>query len=96
MASLSDKITLEGHDFKVGANVVQAYMVDRVPAIAVVGTKDAGIRFCGMPARPGSGEVANCSGPHLGIRYAGLSLFCPKAVTVGHKLALESGGIVSD
>ncbi|MEA3298076.1 MAG: hypothetical protein U9Q31_01015, partial [Chloroflexota bacterium] len=49
VASLSDKITLEGHDFKGEANVVQEYKVDRVPAITVVGAKDTGIRFYGVP-----------------------------------------------
>jgi glutaredoxin-like protein len=50
LASLSDKITIEKHDFTAGAAAAQQYGIDKIPAIALVGAKDYGIRFFGIPA----------------------------------------------
>ncbi len=50
LASLSDKVTLEEVNFVLDKDKVAAYGVDRVPALAVVGKEDYGIRFFGVPA----------------------------------------------
>lgn len=50
LVSLSDKLTVEEVNYILDKEKVSAYRVDRVPAIAVVGTSDPGVRFYGMPA----------------------------------------------
>jgi len=50
VASLSDRITVEVHDFLAEANVAQQYGVDKIPAIAVVGPQDYGVRNYGFPS----------------------------------------------
>jgi len=49
VAKLSDKIKVEVYDFAKDNTKAQEYRIDKVPAIAVVGKKDFGIRFYGMP-----------------------------------------------
>jgi len=44
------KLTLEVKDFVVDTADVEAYKIDKIPAIAIVGAKDYGIRFYGIPA----------------------------------------------
>ncbi len=50
VASLSDKLDIEMHDFVLDKEVVERYGVDKIPAIAVEGEKDYGVRFYGVPA----------------------------------------------
>ena len=50
LVSLSDQLTLEELNLVLDVEQVREYGVDRVPAIAVVGAEDTGIRFIGMPA----------------------------------------------
>jgi glutaredoxin-like protein len=50
IASLSDKLSVEVHDFVTDKAIVEAYQVDKIPAIAVVGSKDYGIRYYGIPS----------------------------------------------
>jgi glutaredoxin-like protein len=49
LASLSDKIGVEVYDFAVDADKAEAYGVDKVPAVAIVGERDFGLRFYGLP-----------------------------------------------
>jgi glutaredoxin-like protein len=49
LASLSDKIDVEVYDFVANADKAKAYDVDKVPAVAIVGDKDFGLRFYGLP-----------------------------------------------
>lgn len=52
---ISDKITVEEHNFLLEKDAVAGYGIDRVPAVAVVGqngvgdSRDYGIRFFGAP-----------------------------------------------
>jgi glutaredoxin-like protein len=46
---IPDKIQLEVYDFVKDEAKVKEYGVDKVPAIAVMGTKDYGIRYYGIP-----------------------------------------------
>jgi alkyl hydroperoxide reductase subunit AhpF len=50
LAELSDRITVEEHDFVLEGAVAAGYGIDRAPAIAVVGARDFGIRFLGIPS----------------------------------------------
>ncbi|MEM3704046.1 MAG: thioredoxin family protein [Candidatus Bathyarchaeia archaeon] len=49
LASLSGKISVEIYDFVADSNKAKAYGVDKVPAVVIVGMKDYGIRFYGLP-----------------------------------------------
>lgn len=49
-AALSDKITLETYNFQLDKEKVQQYGVDKIPALAILGERDYGVRFYGIPA----------------------------------------------
>jgi glutaredoxin-like protein len=49
LASLNDKITLEVYDFMADASKAKEYGVDKIPAIAIIGKKDYGVRIYGLP-----------------------------------------------
>lgn len=49
LAALNSKISVEVYDFLVDSAKVKEYGVDKVPAVAIVGEKDYGIRFYGLP-----------------------------------------------
>lgn len=49
LATLSEKIDVEVYDFVADADKARAYGVDKVPAVAIVGEKDFGLRFYGLP-----------------------------------------------
>jgi glutaredoxin-like protein len=50
VAALSDRLSVEVHDFLDEQAVAEQYKVDKIPAIAIVGAKDYGIRFYGIPS----------------------------------------------
>jgi len=50
IAGLSDRISLEVHDFVADKDLAEKYGVDKIPATVLVGDKDYGIRFYGVPA----------------------------------------------
>jgi glutaredoxin-like protein len=50
VVSLSDKLTLEVHDFEENKDLAGEYGVDKIPALIPVGKRDYGIRFFGIPA----------------------------------------------
>jgi len=47
---LSDKLTLEVHNFIIDQEKVAEYAIDKVPATVIRNGKDFGIRFYGLPA----------------------------------------------
>lgn len=49
LAALNDKIRVEIYDVVANVNKANEYGVDKVPALAVVGEKDYGLRFYGLP-----------------------------------------------
>jgi len=49
LAALNDKVRTEVHDFVADAELAKQYGIDKVPAIVVLGEKDYGIRFYGLP-----------------------------------------------
>jgi glutaredoxin-like protein len=50
ITALSEKVTLEVKDFVKDDEEVKRYGIDKIPAIVVMGEKDYGIRFYGLPA----------------------------------------------
>lgn len=50
LTDLSDKLTLEVYDFILNGDEVLSYNIDKIPATAVVGERDFGIRFYGLTA----------------------------------------------
>jgi glutaredoxin-like protein len=47
---LSEKISLEIYDFVKDADIVKKYNIDKIPATIILGERDYGIRFYGVPA----------------------------------------------
>jgi glutaredoxin-like protein len=50
VAGLSDMISLEVYDFVADKNLAESYGVDKIPATVLIGDKDYGVRFYGVPA----------------------------------------------
>jgi glutaredoxin-like protein len=50
VASLSDQLTVEVFDFEKDRAVADELGIDKIPAVAIVGAKDYGIRLYGIPA----------------------------------------------
>ncbi len=50
LAGISDKLSVEVHDFVLDKEAVAQYQIDRAPATVVRNGKDYGIRFYGFPA----------------------------------------------
>jgi glutaredoxin-like protein len=49
LAALNDKIQAEVHDFVADAELAKQYGVDKLPALVLLGSKDYGVRFYGIP-----------------------------------------------
>jgi glutaredoxin-like protein len=49
MATLSDKIKVEVYDFVADAEKAKQYGVDKVPATVILGDKDYGVKYYGLP-----------------------------------------------
>ena len=49
MAPLSDKISAEVHDFVADAAKAKELGIERIPAVAIIGRKDYGVRIYGIP-----------------------------------------------
>jgi glutaredoxin-like protein len=50
IVDLSDKLSLEVYNFVMDPDQVRKYNIDKIPATVVVGDKDHGIRFFGIPS----------------------------------------------
>jgi glutaredoxin-like protein len=50
VAALSPNISVEVYDFLGDSKVAESFAIDKVPAVAIVGKKDYGIRLYGIPA----------------------------------------------
>jgi glutaredoxin-like protein len=49
MTTLSDKITVDVYDFVKDAEIAKQYNIDKIPAIALIGKVDYGVRIYGIP-----------------------------------------------
>lgn len=122
VASLSDKLSVEVHDFVADADVAAGYGVDKIPAVAIVrggeNTKDYGIRLYGIPSGyefstlieditmvskgdPGLGPktmaaLEKLPGPiEIQVFVTPTCPYCPRAVLLGHKLAMASDKVTA-
>jgi glutaredoxin-like protein len=50
VAAQSPNVSVEVYDFVEDSKVAASYAIDKVPAVAIVGKKDYGIRLYGIPA----------------------------------------------
>jgi glutaredoxin-like protein len=50
LADLSDKLNVEVYNFVTDREKAREYKIDKIPATALVGERDYGIRFYGVPA----------------------------------------------
>jgi len=50
VAGLSDRVEAEIYDFVADEDKAKEYGIDKIPAIAVIGEKDYGVRFFGIPS----------------------------------------------
>ncbi len=50
VSSLSNKLTLKSYDFVLNGDEAMNYKIDKIPATAIVGKRDYGIRFFGLTA----------------------------------------------
>lgn len=50
VAAFSEKISLEVHDFVKESDIAKKYGIDKIPATVLLGDRDYGIRFYGVPA----------------------------------------------
>lgn len=50
LAGLSDKLSVETYDLEKDSAKATEFRVDKVPAICIIGEKDYGIRYYGVPA----------------------------------------------
>ena len=119
VAALSDQVDLEVNDFVLDKEAVERYGVDKIPAIAVEGEKDYGVRFYGVPAgyefvtlieaikAVSAGEsglapktkeaLAGLKEPlHLQVLVTPTCPYCPMAVQLAHKMAMESDLVRAD
>ena len=49
LAALSDRINVEVYDFVADANKAKELGIDKIPALAIIGKKDYGVRIYGIP-----------------------------------------------
>jgi glutaredoxin-like protein len=49
LAALSDRIKVEVYDFVADANKAKELGIDKIPALAIIGKKDYGVRIYGIP-----------------------------------------------
>lgn len=57
VAALSGKLSFEVYDFVADEDQARKYHVDKIPATVIVGDKDYGIRFFGIPSGYEFGSV---------------------------------------
>jgi glutaredoxin-like protein len=49
LAALNDKISVEVYDFVANADKAKEYGINKIPALAIIGKKDYGVRIYGIP-----------------------------------------------
>ena len=49
IATLSNKLSVEVYDFVKDAEKAKEYCIDKIPALAIIGAKDYGVRIYGIP-----------------------------------------------
>jgi glutaredoxin-like protein len=113
VAAQSTQVKVEVYDFEKDKAVADSLGIDKIPAVAVVGAKDYGIRLYGIPAGyefttlieairlAATGEsglsaetkkaVARLTKPTtIQVFVTPTCPYCPRAVSLAHRLAVES------
>ena len=57
IADLSAKLSFEVYDFVADKDLARKYRIDKIPATVIVGDKDYGVRFFGIPSGYEFGSV---------------------------------------
>jgi len=119
LAELSPKIKIEVYDFVRDQMKAKELRIDKIPATAVIGAKDYGVRFYGIPSgyeftsfasaiidvsRGESGLSQKSkdllkkvdSAVHIQVFVTPTCPYCPAAVKLAHRMAIESEMIWSD
>lgn len=119
LGEISPKVKVEVYDFVKDHMKATELRIDKIPAAALIGRKDYGIRFYGMPSgyefnslvgaivdvsRGESGLSAKTKDAmkdldqpvHLQVFVTPTCPYCPSAVRLAHKLAIESDMVWAD
>jgi glutaredoxin-like protein len=119
LAEISPKIKVEVYDFVKDQVKASELRIDKIPAVAVVGAKDYGVRFYGIPSgyeftsfvgaivdvsRGESGLSQKTkdllkqvdSSVHIQVFVTPTCPYCPSAVRLAHRMAIESDMIWAD
>jgi glutaredoxin-like protein len=60
IAGISDKLSVEVYNFVTDKNKAQEFKIDKIPATVIMGAKDHGIRFYGIPSGYEFVSVVEC------------------------------------
>lgn len=119
LGEISERVKVEVYDFATDQEKVEEYHIDKIPALAIVGAKDYGVRFYGIPsgyeftglietmiavskgesglAEPTKQFLAQLTAPlHLQVFVTPTCPYCPSAVHLAHRLAIESDMVRAD
>jgi glutaredoxin-like protein len=119
IASVNPKVKVEIYDFVRDQMKAKELRVDKIPAIAVIGSKDYGVRFYGIPSgyeftsligsildvskgdsglSPKNKELLKALDRpiHIQVFVTPTCPFCPTAVRLAHRLAIETDFIWAD
>jgi len=119
IASVNSKIKIEVYDYVKDQMKAKELRIDKIPAIAVIGAKDYGVRFYGIPSgyeftsligsildvskgdsglSPKNKELLKTLDRpiHIQVYVTPTCPFCPTAVRLAHRLAIESDFVWAD
>lgn len=119
LAELSPRIKLELYDFVRDQVRAKELRIDKIPAMAIIGQKDYGIRMYGIPSgyeftsligaivdvskgdsglTPKARDLLKAvdQAVHIQVFVTPTCPYCPAAVRLAHKLAIESEMVWSD
>ena len=119
IAGVNPKIKIEVYDYVKDQMKAKELRIDKIPAIAVIGAKDYGVRFYGIPSgyeftsligsildvskgdsglSPKSKDLLKTLDRpiHIQVYVTPTCPFCPTAVRLAHRLAIESDFIWAD
>lgn len=119
LGEISPRVHVEVYNFVTDKDKAESYGIDKIPAIAIIGAKDYGIRFYGIPSgyeftglietmiavsKGDSGlsqktreALAKLEVPmHLQVFVTPTCPYCPSAVHLAHRMAIESDKVRAD
>lgn len=119
IANVTPRIKVEVYDYVKDQMKAKELRIDKIPAIAVIGTKDYGVRFYGIPSgyefTSLIGSILDVSKGDSGLSPKNKELlktldrpvhiqvfvtptcpFCPTAVRLAHRMAIESDFVWAD